>query len=66
MLVVDIMKKGEQMLSQNLEMTKSFTPQEGNTKKLIANQENMSKVGNGCFEKKKGIKKMLLYMKWRN
>jgi hypothetical protein len=28
---------GEQMLSQNLEMTKSFTPQEGNTRKLVTN-----------------------------
>ncbi len=56
MLVVDIMKKGEQMLSQNLEMTKSFTPQEGNTKKLIANQENTSKVGNGYFENKRNKK----------
>jgi F0F1-type ATP synthase beta subunit len=44
---------GEQMLSQNLEMTKSFTPQEGNTRKLVTNWENMSKVGKGCCEKSK-------------
>jgi hypothetical protein len=30
--MVDIMKKGEQMLSWSLKMTKSFTPQEGEYK----------------------------------
>ncbi len=47
------MKKGEQMLNQSLEMTKSFTFQEGNTRKLVANRENTSKVGKGCCEKSK-------------
>jgi hypothetical protein len=45
------------MLSQSLEMTKSFTLQEGNTRKLVANQENTYKVGKGCCEKSKKLKK---------
>jgi hypothetical protein len=46
-------EEGGTNTKSKLMMTKSFTPQEGNTRKLVTNRENTSKVGKGCCEKSK-------------